>query len=234
MIIGVSEVVFLSCCYTIARRIVPDIYIARKFMSRYVWRELITYAGGYQLVGILEVTYAVILPVAVLKLFGATVAGEYALAHRLVMVSLLVSEAALPPLLSSGSMVYALGSVEEIRRLLLRSFKVTFALAVMPLAFIASFGTLIIAVWTGISAAALNHMLWILCLAGLFRAMSLLQLVLYRVSGKSVMDNVRQIIRIVVIATICLFGHFLGPLGVMGGLALAEFAGLLFMFYALA
>lgn len=233
-IMAVSEIAYLFCCYTIARRILPAIRITSKFISRDVWKELVTYAGGYQLVGMLELTYAVILPVAVLKFFGAVAAGEYALAHRLVMVSLLVSEAVLSPLLSSGSMIYASGSVEEIRQLLLMAFKITFALAVLPLTFIANFGTLIIAVWTGISAPALDHMLWLLCLAGLFRAMSLLQLVLYRVSGKSVMDNVRQVLRIVVVGVICIFGPFLGLLGVMGGLAIAEFAGLLFMFYALA
>ena len=233
-IMAVSEIAYLLYCYTIARRILPAIQIAVRFVSFGVWKELIRYAGSYQLVGMLEVTYAAILPLVVLKLFGATVAGEYALAHRLVMVSLLVSEAALPPLLSSGSMLYASGSVEEIRQLLLKSFKISFALAVLPLAFIASFGTLIIAVWIGISAPALNHMLWLLCLAGLFRAMSLLQLVLYRASGKSVMDNVRQVLRIVVIVAICILGPFVGLLGVVGGLAIAEFVGLLFMFYALA
>jgi len=232
-IMAASEIGYVSCCYIMSHRIMPAIEVSFKHVSREVWRELVGYAGSYQLVGLLEVTYAAILPVAILKLFGATIAGEFALVQRLVGAALLIPEAAFPPILSNGSMVYATGSVQDMQQVLIKSFKITFALAILPLTFIAGFGPLIIFVWTGFSDPGLSHILWLLCAYGLFRAMSLLQLVMYRASGRSLMDNVRQVLRIVVTVPVCAVGGHIGLVGVIGGLAIAEFAGLVFMFHAI-
>lgn len=233
VIMAFSEVAYLLCCFFASHRILPEIRISIGNISRRVLRDLVSYAGSYQLVGLLEMTYAAIIPLALLKIFGAVVAGEYALAHRLVWASLILAEATLPPLLSTGSMLYAGGSLEAMRLLLVKSFKATFALSLLPLSFIAAYGTLIIWVWTGLEDPAFSQLLLLMCPAGLFRGISLLQLVLYRASGRSLMDNIRQVLRIVIILGVCWLGPSIGLLGVMGGLAIAELAGLIFMFYAL-
>jgi hypothetical protein len=58
--------------------------------------------------------------------------------------------------------------------------------------------------------------------------------VLYRVSGKALLDNVRQVLRIVLIVGVVALAPKLGFIGVLVGLACCEFAGMLFMLYALA
>ena len=232
-VMAFSEVGYLLCCYFASRRVLPAIQIATTHLSRRVLRELVGFAGSYQVVGILEVLYAAILPVTVLKLFGADATGVYAVASSLVCAALLLHEAFLLPILSGGSMVYASGSVERMRLLLIKSFKTTLALAMLPLAFIASHGTVIVLAWTGRVDPAFGVALWLMCFAGLFKSLSLLALVLYRASGRAWMDNIRQVLRILVLLLISVFGHHLGFFGVLGGLAVAEFVGMIFMFFAI-
>jgi hypothetical protein len=47
------------------------------------------------------------------------------------------------------------------------------------------------------------------------------------------MDNIRQVLRIVILASIAVFAHRLGFNGVLAGMAVAELAGVLFMLVAL-
>jgi hypothetical protein len=48
------------------------------------------------------------------------------------------------------------------------------------------------------------------------------------------MDNIRQGLRIVILLAIAVFAHQLGFFGILAGLALAELAGMIFMWYAIA
>jgi len=130
-------------------------------------------------------------------------------------------------------MVYASGSTERMRRLLLKSFKITLGLTLFPLAFISLFGTSILFAWTGQQSSSFGTALRLVSLAGVFHAFSLLQLVLYRVSGKALMDNIRQVLRIVILGSIAMFAPKLGFNGALIGLAVAELAGVLFMLFAL-
>jgi O-antigen/teichoic acid export membrane protein len=130
-------------------------------------------------------------------------------------------------------MVYASGSTERMRRLLLKSFKITLGLTLFPLAFISLFGTSILLAWTGQQSPSFRTALSLVSLAGVFHAFSLLQLVLYRISGKALMDNIRQVLRIVILGSIALFAPKLGFNGTLIGLAVAELAGVLFMLFAL-
>jgi hypothetical protein len=57
--------------------------------------------------------------------------------------------------------------------------------------------------------------------------------VLYRVSGNALLDNIRQGLRIVCLLSIVTFAHHWGFYGVLGGLALTEFIGMVFMLYAI-
>jgi hypothetical protein len=57
--------------------------------------------------------------------------------------------------------------------------------------------------------------------------------VLYRVSGRAILDNVRQVLRIAIILAVAFFARKIGFMGVLGGLAIAELAGMIFMLFAL-
>jgi hypothetical protein len=75
--------------------------------------------------------------------------------------------------------------------------------------------------------------LWLVCAAGFFQAFSVLGLVLYRVSGNALLDNIRQALRIVCLLSIVAFARHEGFYGVLAGLALTEFIGMAFMLYAI-
>ena len=232
-IMASSEMVRLLCCYYVSKQIVPDIKIGMSNISSRVLPDLVTFAGSYQLVAILEVAYTAILPLAILKLFGAYIAGLYAVAYRLVSAALLPSEAFVLPLLSSASLVQAGGSNAQMQQLLTKSFKATCALVMLPLAFTATYGSIIILAWTGLVDPALYLIVGLLCLAALFKGFSLLELALYRASGRASMDNLRQVLRIVILGLVCYFGNQIGILGLIGSLVIAECVGFVFMLIVL-
>jgi O-antigen/teichoic acid export membrane protein len=232
-VMAASELGFVFCCYVSAKKILPQVQVRRKFVTKSVLAELVRFAGSFQLVNVLEVLYVSILPVAVLRVFGADASGIYAVATRLVMSAVMLSDAFLVPILSGGAMVYASGSQEEMRKLITKSFKITLGLCLFPLAFIAIFGPTMVFAWTGQAASSLRVALWLVCAAGFFQAFSVLGLVLYRVSGNALLDNIRQALRIACLLSIVTFARHWGFDGVLAGLALTEFIGMVFMLYAI-
>jgi O-antigen/teichoic acid export membrane protein len=130
-------------------------------------------------------------------------------------------------------MVYASGDVERMRRLLSKAFKVMFGLAFLPLGFASVFGPLLAYAWTGTVDSRFRAAFWLVCLGAICRSVSGLSLVLYRVSGKAILDNLRQLLRIAVLLVIACFARDFGFNGTLSGLALAEFAGMVFMLFAL-
>jgi len=130
-------------------------------------------------------------------------------------------------------MVFASGSTERIRSLLAKSFKVTLGLTLLPLGLICAFGTYLVVAWTGQTDPSFRPALWLLSLGMLFQAFSLLGLVLYRASGRAILDNFREVLRIVTLLPMVFFARELGFIGVLGGIALAEFVGMVFMLFAL-
>ncbi len=219
VVMGISEVGFVGCCYVAAKKVVPQVEISRKYVTMAVWHELLRYAGSYQLVNIMEVIYAAI--------------GVYALASRLQASALMLPDAFLLPILSGGALVYSFGSTEKMQRLIAKAFKVTLGLTFLPLAFLAVFGNSIVYVWTGQSPHSLEATLWLLCVTGLFSSFSILALVLYRSSGRALHDNIRQALRIVMLFCIAISAPNLGYLGVLAGLAFTEAAGMVFMLFAI-
>jgi len=211
----------------------PRIQVRARLVTRTVIRELIRFAGSYQLVNILEILYGAIIPVTVLRVFGADAAGVYAVSLRIVMSAMIGTEALILPILSGGAMVHASGSKEEMHVLIAKSVKVTLGLSLFPLAFIAAFGPTMLLAWIGQTDSSFRVALWLICGAGFFQAFSLLGLVLYRASGKAFLDNIRQVLRIVTLLLIAIFAHKLGFYGLLGGLLLAEVIGAVFMFFAL-
>ncbi len=232
-VMAASEVGFVLSCYVSSKKILPQVQVRRVFVTRKVIPELVRFAGSYQLVNVLEVLYVSILPVAVLRVFGADAAGIYAVAARLVMSAVMLSDSFLVPILSGGAMVYASGSREEMGKLITKSFKITLGLCLFPLAFIAAFGPTMVFAWTGQTASSLQVALWLVCAAGFFQAFSVLGLVLYRVSGNALLDNIRQALRIVCLLSIVAFARNSGFYGVLAGLAATEFVGMVFMLYAI-
>lgn len=233
-VMAMSEVGYVLGCYFWSRRILPQVRVSITLVTKSVVPELIRFAGSYQLVNLLEVLYSSILPIAVLRVFGANAAGIYAIATKLVWSAVMLSDSFLPPILSGGSMVYASGSQEEMRKLITKSFKVTLALCLFPLGFIAAFGPKLVFAWTGQVDSSLPATLWLVCAAGLCQSFSVLALVLYRTSGKAFLDNIRQALRIVCLLSIAVFARQWGFHNVLAGLAATEFIGMVFMLFAVA
>jgi O-antigen/teichoic acid export membrane protein len=232
-IMGTSELVYVALCYAASRRVLPQVVVSAKHVTKDVLYELFRFAGSYQLVNILEIVYASIVPFAILRSFGANSAGVYAVVTRVVTSAVMLQDSFLAPVLSGGTMVFASGSIEKMQNLLVKAFKVTTALSVLPLGFIAVFGSSLAYAWTGETDPAFRVSFWLITLTALFKSFSLLSLVLYRVSGKALMDNLRQGLRIIVILAVALFAPHFGFYAVLAGLALAELAGMIFMLYAL-
>jgi O-antigen/teichoic acid export membrane protein len=232
-VMAASEVGFVFSCYIASKKIMPQIHVRTAFVTKTVVHELVRFAGSYQLVNILEILYGAIIPVTVLRVFGADAAGVYAVSLRIVMSAMIGTEALILPILSGGAMVHASGSKDEMHVLIAKSVKVTLGLSLFPLAFIAAFGPAMLLAWIGQTDSSFRIALWLVCAAGFFQAFSLLGLVLYRASGKAFLDNIRQALRIVTLLFIAVFARRLGFYGLLGGLLLAEIVGAVFMFFAL-
>lgn len=233
-VMGASEVGYVLCCFLASRKVMPQIHIAVQNMTSAVFGELARFAGSYQLVSVLQVLYAAILPVTILHAFGADYAGIYALSLRMINPAQMLEDAFLLSILSGGSMVYASGATGRMQNLLHKSFKVTFVFAFIPMAFIACFGPTIVFAWTGQNSPEFPRSLILISVAGVFQAISILGLVLYRISGKALLDNIRQVLVIATLFVATVFARRLGFHGVLVGLAFAELLGMLFMIYAVA
>jgi len=234
LIMGASELIYIFCCYRMSRRIVPQMHISVANFTPSLFPELIRFAGSYQMVNVLELFYRGIVPIAILRFFGDVPAGVYALAVRLTSSVMIAQDALALPILSGGTMVFTSGNAQSIKLFFAKSFKVTIAASLPPLAFVCAFGTTLIYAWTGVVDPQLRIGILLVSLAALPKAVSLLQLVLYRASGRTLHDNVSQIIRIVMVLTVAHFGMQLGFSGVLAGMASAEFVGVMYMTIAMA
>lgn len=234
LVMGTSEVVYIHFCWLVSRRVVPQMQIRLSHFTSTAFPELLRFAGSYQLVNVLELLYGAVLPIVLLKFFGAESAGVAAVAGRLVTASLIAQDALLLPILSGGTVIFTSGSVERIRLFLSKSFKVNLATSLPPLAFVSAFGANIIFAWTGQADPRFRTAIWLIALSQFLRALSLLQLILYRASGKALLDNIRQVLRIIVILVVAFCGRSLGFDGVLAGMAFAESVGVIFMFFAMA
>jgi O-antigen/teichoic acid export membrane protein len=233
-VMGISELIYIFCCYKASHKVVPKMEISPAHFTKSVVPELLRFAGSYQLVNVLELLYGAILPIVLLKFFGAEAAGVFAVAYRVVTSALVGQDALVLPLLSGGTMVFASGSAEQAKLFLAKAFKVTLAAALLPLAFVATFGTAMIFAWTGQADPKFRTAIWLTALAALLKAISLLQLILYRAAGRALLDNIRQVLRIAAILVVAFFGRTIGFNGVLAGMAGAELVGVVFMFFAMA
>jgi O-antigen/teichoic acid export membrane protein len=234
LVMGASELIYIFCCYRMSHRVVPQMHISVAHFTTSSFPELVRFAGSYQMVSMLALFYRAVVPIVLLKYFGAEAAGIAALADRLTSSALIGQEALALPILSGGTMVFISGSAESLKLFFAKSFKVTIAATLPPLAFICAFGATMIYAWTGQANPRFHLAIWLVSLAALPKAVSLLQLVLYRASGRALHDNISQVIRIIVILIVAYFGGRLGFSGVLAGMAVAEFAAVIFMVFAMA
>jgi O-antigen/teichoic acid export membrane protein len=232
-VMGTSELLYLTFCYLAAQRVVPQIRLSLHSTTKSALYEFFRFAGSYQVVNLLDVVYNTLIPVTILRSFGANSAGVYAVVTRVVGVATTMQYSFLVPIVSAGAMVFASGSSERMQSLLTKAFKVTLGLSLLPLGFFAVFGPTVAYAWTGQMNESFRTAFWLVCACALFAAFSLLALVLYRATGKVLLDNTRQVLRISVIVALVALAPRLGFVGLLGGLAGCELAGMLFMFYAL-
>jgi O-antigen/teichoic acid export membrane protein len=233
-VMGASELIYIMCCYRLSHGVVPQMHISVAHFTKKAFPELIRFAGSYQLVNILEMVYGSVVPIVLLKFFGADAVGIASLAQRLVAAALIAQDSLILPILSGAAMVFASGSRETLRLFLGKSFKVTLAAALPPLAFVSSFGASMIYAWTGQADPKFRLAVTLISLAALLNALSLLQLVLYRASGRAMLDNIRQVLRIIAILIVAFFAGRLGFEGVLAGMAAAQLVGVVFMFIVMA
>lgn len=233
-VMGTSELIYIVACYFTSHRVVPELRLGRRWITTSVLYELFRFAGSFQLVNYLEVLYASIVPVAVLRGFGADSAGVYALVTRIVTSASVLLNAFGPSLISGGALVYASGDGERIRRLLTKAFKVTFAVSFLSMSLVAAFGTTVAYAWTGATDPRFQTAFLLVCFGSVCQSLSGISLLLYRVAGKAMLDNLRQVLRIAVLLLIVLFASRLGFSGTLSGLTIAELVGMAFMLFVLA
>jgi len=232
-VMAASELILVLCCYRASHRVVPQMQVSLSHFKFGAFPELIRYAGSYQMVNTLELAYGAVVPLVLLKFFGATTAGIFAVASRLVTSALIAQDALILPILSGGALVFASRELAQIRVFLAKAFKMALALTIPPLALVSAFGPTMVMAWTGQTAPEFMRVICLTAIAGQFRAISLLQLVLYRATGRALLDNIRQVLRIVVILIVARFQNTLGFEGVLAGMAVAELIGVIFMFFAM-
>lgn len=234
IVMAVSELIYIALCYRASLRVVPEMQVGFAHFKINAYPELIRFAGSFQLLNMLELLYGAVVPIVLLKWFGADAAGVAALAGRLTNTALIAQSALVLPILSGASVIFASRSVERIRLFLAKSFKVTLAAAVPPLAFICAFGATMLYIWTGLRGPQFRVAIWLVSLAALLNAVSMLQLILYRASGRALLDNIRQVLRIIAILVVAMVARRIGFYGVLAGTAVAELVGVIFMFCAMA
>lgn len=233
LVMGASELVYAYCCYRASHRIVPQVDLSLKNFTPSVFPELIRFGGTYQLVNFLEILYSAVVPVVILRAFGADAAGVYAVANRVVTSALVAQEALVLPILSGGSLIFASSSKERIQLFIAKAIKMSLTASVPPLMCACLFGATLIFAWTGQANPLFGVALWLYAATAFLRGISMLQLILYRASGKALLDNIRQLFRTVSIFTIGVFSVRIGFAGVLTAMATVELIGVVFMFLAL-
>src|SRR5579872_742134 len=232
-VMATSEVIRVGCFFVLSRRILPAVHVTRKFLSAAVVPELLRFAASYQVVGILEVAYQGLLPLAVLRCFGASAAGVFSVSTRLTWAALTVHQALLLPLLSGAAHVHTSGTEEELGRIVQKGIKATLLLTLPVLVLLGVIGRDIVMAWTGRSDHAFGVVIWLTNASGLFASFSILGMVVYRATGGTWNDLLRQVVRIgTVVAAVVLARHWTFYV-LLAGFVASELLGMMVMMSAL-
>lgn len=230
--LALGEFGYAVCGLLVARCVIPQISLRPKYLSSKVVRELVRFTGSYQLQNLMEMFYVGVVPIVLLREMGAGMVGVFAICDRLTRFATMGLEASFVPLLSGSTMVFSLGSSERMRAFLLKTFKMTLVVTMLPLAFTAAFGPAAVLAWTGQNSSFFALGIAIVALAAFFRSLAKVGMVLYRSTGGAAMDNAAEVLRILILLLVVIFGRRWGFYGALSGLALAELAGMVFMLEA--
>ncbi len=214
----------------LAKRLLPEVVLAPRNVSRRVFGELTRYAGTFYLQSVFEMLYLSLMPLVVLRFFGATATGVFAATMRLSQVAMVLSESLMLPLLSGGSKVFVESAAGGLRRVVEQAMRATLALGTPMLIFLAVFGDVVFGAYTGESSAIFLTGLRFICLAELCRAVARVSAILYRTTGGASRDLAWMVLRLSVLAAgAALAGRAFGYHGVLGAAAFAECVGMCFM-----
>jgi O-antigen/teichoic acid export membrane protein len=232
-IIASSEFLYIVLSFAASRKVLPQVRIRLTNFTKSTYPELVRFAGSYQLVNFLEIGYLSIWPIVLLKSFGPEAAGISALALRIVSATLIGMDALCMPIHAGAAKVFASEKGERVRSFLDKAFKVTLLVSVLPLTLIAVFGAQIIQAWTGQTGPLFAVAVFWTAITNLFRALAVLEVMLYRSAGNALRDNILQVLRIAAALLMALFAKKMGFAGVLAAMSLIEFIGFAFMFHTL-
>lgn len=233
LVMAISELGYATSGVLMARRIVPQISLRPRYLTTAVIPELVRFTGSYQVLNLMELFYYGVVPIVLLRELGAEAAGVYAICDRVTRFATMGFESSLSPLLSGSTAVFSAGSREQVGAFLKKVFKLTLLATVLPLAFVSAFGRSAVLAWTGQANALFGLGIILMAAVALLRSLGKMGMVMYRSSGGALMDNWAQLIRIAVLILIVAFAKMWGFYAVVGGLLVAEFAGMVFMLKAL-
>ncbi|HOC42262.1 MAG TPA: hypothetical protein PKJ99_04505 [Thermoanaerobaculales bacterium] len=227
---GVCEVGRVLSSVYFARKILPEVVLAPRYVSTGVLRELVAFAGSFQLVGALEMLYLTLVPALVMRYSGASISGLYAAATRLITLASIAGEALLLPLLSGSAYVLTRGERSRYEALFANSFNFLLFTALPLMLFVSFYGDQILWAWTGQKSDLFMSSMFLLSGAGISSLLARHHMIIYRSSGKRVYDILWIVIR---------FGCFVGfgtalarlhgYAGLLSGQLIGEVLGLVFM-----
>ncbi len=230
---AISEAGYAISGLIIAKRVIPQISLRKKYLNRGVLGELVRFTGSYQLLNIMEVLYFSVVPIVLLREFGPVTAGVFALSDRLTRFATMGLEASLVPLLSGSTTVFNAGSSVRMSAFLSKAFKLSLVATLLPLAFVSAFGSSAMFAWTAQTNDLFRFGILLVALTALFRSIAKVGMVLYRSTGGASMDSGAQLIRIAILVLVVILGKRWGYYGAVSGLVAAELAGMIFMLTAL-
>lgn len=229
---AVMEIARTVMYYALSRRLLPEIHVSPRYVSRAELRETLRFAGGYQLFSYAQVAYGAMVPVIINRFFGPEVNGVCAVCRRLVGYPMIIAESALLPLLSGATLLYARGQYDRFQQLFVRVLRFTLVVLASALAFMSVFGNTAYAMIANhVHPLALGCMA-LLCVATLLSALSRISVAMYRSAGGASRDILFTILKAAVFLLGCalLRGSFEARVyGMLAVFAAAELAGLLYM-----
>jgi O-antigen/teichoic acid export membrane protein len=231
---GVCEVGRVLSSVYFARRILPEVSLAPRYLSTGVVRDLVAFAGSFQLVGALEMLYLTLVPALVMRYSGASISGLYAAATRLITLASLAGEALLLPLLSGSAYVLTRGERSRYEALFTYSFNFLLFTALPLMLFVSFYGNQILWAWTGQENDLFMTSMFLLAGAGMSSLLARHHMIIYRSRGERVHDILWIVIRFgCFVGFGAVLARFYGYVGLLSGQLIGEVLGLLFMMYVM-
>jgi len=204
--LAATEFIRASIFFVLSSRILPRVRVAPNHFSYSYLKEILRFAGSYQVYSFLEIAYAGILPFLMLKFFNPEITGIYAVSRRFVNLAALISESLLLPFLSGAAWTYGKGKLAEFSTLISKAMKFTMTVLVPALMFLSLFGRKILLGFTGHDSHLFTSGLILLAGGVICSSLARVYCATYRATGGSSLDLLWTIMRIAFLT----FGFVLG------------------------